>query len=123
MKDEKYIVNPMTGRVVLRDGKIGRNVLNTSSKQDIIQLDKLLDAKRYKKINVSDCDYGYIYSSKYGKKCHSRKSPQGIAVVKCQQNIVKKKLSDFKKNTQFKKGDPEYSQQLTIALTQSKKFC
>lgn len=122
MKD-KYIVNPKTDRVVLIRGKIGQEILNSHSKEEINKLMDIFKQKENKRLKNAKCEYGDIYTTVGGRKCVKRKTKEGKEAVKCQQEITRAMLKDFEEGALDISKVKTRKQALAMSLKSSQTKC
>lgn len=122
---DKYIINPQTGRIVLKTGKIGQLILKTFNSEELKELEKTTIERQKRRLALQNCDYGLVWSSK-NKVCMDRKSDSGKQIVQCQKQKIKLILEEFKNNKLLninKDIVKNRKQALAIALSEANQYC
>jgi hypothetical protein len=119
--EQKYIVNPKTNKIVLLNGKIGKQIVASST---VKQLENLFHETARREIARKDavvCGFGELFSVSNGEKCVPRKSPKGKKVAECYKTNVRNVMSNYLAN--LEPNIKSTKQAVAVGLAKSLKDC
>lgn len=124
-KNDIFILNPKTGRLVSLNGKLGKSIKQELESQNQQIITVKAEEKRQKRLKYNGCDYGFVWSTSKGEKCFDKKTDEGKEIEKCHREKIRLVLDEFKEGKLIsnKQAVKEYKKALAIALSEAKKYC